>query len=53
MNFYQQPFNGIPYAQPMFQQPMYPQFVYADQLPTQQESGTTNGFKKLLGFPKL
>lgn len=32
MNFYQQPFN-VPYPQGMYQQPVYPQFIYADQLP--------------------
>ena len=31
MNFYQQPF-GMPYMQGMYQQPVYPQFIYADQL---------------------
>ena len=31
MNFYQQPFS-MPYPQGMYQQPVYPQFVYADQL---------------------
>ena len=31
MNFYQQPFT-MPYPQGMYQQPLYPQFVYADQL---------------------
>lgn len=31
MNFYQQPF-AMPYPQGVYQQPVYPQFVYADQL---------------------
>jgi len=31
MNFYQQPFS-VPYPQGLYQQPVYPQFVYADQL---------------------
>ena len=39
MNFYQQPF-GIPYNSGFYQQPVYPQFVYADQL--QQESNDSS-----------
>ena len=31
MNYYQQPFT-MPYPQGVYQQPLYPQFVYADQL---------------------
>lgn len=34
MNFYQQPYT-MPFPQGMYQQPVYPQFVYADQLPNQ------------------
>lgn len=34
MNFYQQPYS-MPFPQGMYQQPLYPQFVYADQLPNQ------------------
>lgn len=34
MNFYQQPYS-VPFPQGMYQQPLYPQFVYADQLPNQ------------------
>ena len=51
MNFYQQPYT-LPYPQGMYQQPVYPQFVYADQLvnpndplnqlPTQQQSYIEN-----------
>lgn len=35
MNFYQQPY-AVPFSQGMYQQPVYPQFVYADQLVGQQ-----------------
>lgn len=38
MNFYQQPYS-TPYPQGMYQQPVYPQFVYADQLVNPQYSG--------------
>ena len=51
MNYYQQPYV-MPYQQGMYQQPVYPQFVYADQLvnpndpnnllPTQQQSYIEN-----------
>lgn len=41
MNFYQQPYS-MPFPQGMYQQPLYPQFVYADQLPNQFEQ--TNPF---------
>ena len=39
MNFYQQPFS-MPYPQGVYQQPVYPQFVYADQLVNPNESGS-------------
>lgn len=41
MNFYQQPYS-MPFPQGMYQQPLYPQFVYADQLPNQLDQ--TNPF---------
>ena len=43
MNFYQQPYS-MPFPQGMYQQPLYPQFVYADQLPNQFEQ--TNPFSQ-------
>ena len=39
MNFYQQPY-GVPYPQGMYQQPVYPQFIYADQLVNPNDSGS-------------
>ena len=38
MNFYQQPYP-LPYPQGIYQQPVYPQFVYADQLVNPNDSG--------------
>ena len=43
MNFYQQPYS-MPFPQGMYQQPLYPQFVYADQLPNQFDQ--TNPFSQ-------
>ena len=43
MNFYQQPYS-MPFPQGMYQQPLYPQFVYADQLPNQLDQ--TNPFSQ-------
>lgn len=40
MNFYQQPYT-MPYPQGIYQQPVYPQFVYADQLINPNDPGNT------------
>ncbi len=41
MNFYQPPYMGMPMNQGMYQQPAYPQFVYAD-MPNPAEPALVN-----------